>query len=89
MDKGDSTLAVGLHFRLIVNLGLHAWVLSQWTLSYMPGIYGNNTLTEKQTPRIKSPGLVPRLPITEKNVLIYPRVKQIISTIPIDICQPH
>ena len=42
--------------------------------------------TLKQKPDKDTPGLVPRLPITEKNVLIYPRAKQIISTISIDIC---
>ena len=46
-------MAVGLHFRLTVNFGLHAGVFSQWTLSYVPGIYRNNIPAEKKTPRIK------------------------------------
>ena len=53
MGKADSTLAAGPHFRLLVNFGLHAGVFSQWTLSYVPGIYRRNIPTEKQTPWIK------------------------------------
>ena len=44
----------------ILKAGLH--LAPDWTLSYMPGIYGNNIPTGKPGPLDgRAPGLVPRL----------------------------
>ena len=38
-----------------VNIRLHVWSPSQWTLNFVPGVYINSIPMENQTPRIKEP----------------------------------
>ena len=38
-----------------VNLRLHAWPPSQWTLNFVAGVYRNGIPMGNQTPRIKEP----------------------------------
>ena len=58
-DRTGSILKAGLH------LG------PDWTLSYMPSIYGNDIPTGKQGPPDgRAPGPIPRFSIAQKDTLI-------------------
>ena len=53
----------------ILKAGLHLG--PDWTLSYMPSIYGNDIPTGKQGPPDgRAPGPIPRFSIDQKDTLI-------------------
>ena len=54
----EETDRAGLHLRPSVNIRLHDWSPSQWTLNFVPGVYRNGIPKENQTPDKRASGLV-------------------------------
>ena len=52
----EETDRAGLHLLgQAVNIRLHAWLPSQWTLNFVPSVYRSGIPMGNQTPRIKEP----------------------------------